>query len=719
MDVPRQESLVYSPSLRKSLRTRSPRKSTPSRLYLRLPFPTIGQFSSTTSHISPGQSFKERQQLLRDAFEEQEREKQLEQQESQHDEGLQRAITPGGQSDVTTSAILKEQTLLSSTSSASIPASAIHARQAQEISGSLSRILETSPSSKRTRSQPVENIPTSFSTTRQLRTTETEYDVSSARTTHLLSSPSRSLYEGTPSRGRRGLQEPLYARLDSEPSPFISPSIVIATCKRQEQGERGTGTLMDAIYSRGKENRSLSKNMISAEGAEAEENIYEVLDRNHDRSQERVLNKNAYDHVDGEVSFKRVDLSLSSNQSTMVEQNQFQRRSQRFQGQSPEPEEQEQIIDHRGGLGTHLTSGHETEEDAESSLLEVVETTAAIAGQLRGVYSNLQEFFSPTTEAKLNEAISVIGSHKKEARVQSHILSASISKPLVFETSPISVSRLPLITKRKHAPLRPAIIPKQTRVQPAPQPGSVKLRQYDVPITGLISNAESARRLNHVTTTRQDVTTDENTRESKAKMSTRTVLTVPEPFTLETEARGERHQERFQKKLERWKRIEREQQFKALPLPVYSDLFIPTKSSRPLTRPEPVVLQTDRRTKERHVVEREKTKDRNRNYKEKVLQDVRAQKAREDEFRKLQREMRQRRQKSGMTAEVYVQRRSRTGTRLSSRPLTVPKSPNIGAKRPRGLSDSEEKTRAVTKAADDAVNYLNIREGHDVSTSDE
>ena len=95
-----------------------------------------------------------------------------------------------------------------------------------------------------------------------------------------------------------------------------------------------------------------------------------------------------------------------------------------------------------------------------------------------------------------------------------------------------------------------------------------------------------------------------------------------------SDARGELYQENFRNKLVKWKQIEKEQPFKALPLPEYPDMFVPKKSTRPLTHSEPVVLQTDRRAEEREIYEQERRR------KEKLLQDMLAEKAREDEVRK-------------------------------------------------------------------------------------
>ncbi|KAF9940011.1 hypothetical protein BGZ67_008445 [Mortierella alpina] len=798
MDTPRQDSLLFSPSLKKSFRARSPRKSTPSKLYLRLPFPTIGQQSSTTLRVSPGESFQQRQQLLREALAERELEEQQQQlldQEPSRDEAAEESHLQE-QSATANSASLSS----SPRDSASVPASALHARQAQEISETLARILDKSPSSSHNRPQPTDNIPANSLSacapaTQRLRTTETEYDLSPSRSTRLLSTPSPSIYHGTPSRlppERRGLTR------HSEHAE-ITPLISLSRDRREHDRQDGQkrGALSDITRSTraniGLFRHDQARTEHTEDEPDREENTLE-----HGDSVNRVHDSEAvYDHADGEVSFKRVELSLSSHQSTLIEQDGLRQHGQyhssQAHGDQEQEEEEEDATPDRhlnpsaprrtyyhsqthGDLEqeqepeettlyrqpnfstprrkyyhsqTHedleqeqgdttfnrqlsstapLNTGYVTEDEAESALLEVAETTATITDQLRGVYSNLQQFFSPETEAKLNGAISVIGSHKKASRDQSTYtkgLSASIPAPPVFGTSPTGTRRSPIITKRKPAPLRPAIIPKQTPSQPAQQPAtSATTRRHDVAVTGLISNADSARRLSQGKS-QTSGSPEDNSHELKkttAEPSARAPRTVPKPFTLETEARSDRHQERFQRRLERWKRVDREHQFKPTPPRVYMDLYIPSKSSRPLTRPEPPILQTDRRAMERQAMERQsmergreairengRERDKNRHYKDKILQEVRAQIAREDELKKQQGGH----ERSGVAIGGSNAGRptSRAEFRKSERPLTVPKSPNIGEKRRRGASKVDERYHTEPSAADDTVNHLDIRAG--------
>lgn len=118
---------------------------------------------------------------------------------------------------------------------------------------------------------------------------------------------------------------------------------------------------------------------------------------------------------------------------------------------------------------------------------------------------------------------------------------------------------------------------------------------------------------------------------------------------------------------------------------------------------------------ERQVLEREREiirengreRDKNRHYKDKILQEVRAQIARENELKDQQ----SGHERSGAAIGRSNTERptSRVEIRKSDRPLTVPKSPNIGEKRRRGASKVDERYQAETNAADDTVNHLDIR----------
>ncbi|KAF9578753.1 hypothetical protein BGW38_005296, partial [Lunasporangiospora selenospora] len=353
----------------------------------------------------------------------------------------------------------------------------------------------------------------------------------------------------------------------------------------------------------------------------------------------------------------------------------------------------------RATLATVLTPADQTATEAGSSIVEVVETTAVLTDQLRDVYSNLQEFFSPETEAKRNGAISVLGSQKsnrivyeipEEIPSRDDRLSESIPRPPVFEREedPIveQVSRRsPPIARRKPAPLRPAVVPRLKPSQPVLQnqheqgarsTGPKTPQHHPVTIRGLISSVDSARNLQRSTNSRS-----ESSAAAQNEPKSKVPLTVPEPFKLETELRGGRHQERFHSKLDRWRRLERESQFKATPLPTYPPQFVPKKSDRVLTKPDTVVLHTDKRAEDRLAYEQR------RRINEQLSEEIRAQKAREDELREHQevREMRKRM----IPHPEPIRHYSPIEIHRSTRALTVPKSPKLGDKRRRQVIEDE------------------------------
>jgi hypothetical protein len=79
--------------------------------------------------------------------------------------------------------------------------------------------------------------------------------------------------------------------------------------------------------------------------------------------------------------------------------------------------------------------------------------------------------------------------------------------------------------------------------------------------------------------------------------------TIPQPFHLATEERGEEYQKSFEERLhEEALRLEQQAQFHANPMPL-SAPFIPKKSNRPVTESEPVLLHTEVRREERQAFE--------------------------------------------------------------------------------------------------------------------
>eukprot|EP01112_Ceratiomyxa_fruticulosa_P015267 TRINITY_DN4466_c0_g1_i2.p1 TRINITY_DN4466_c0_g1~~TRINITY_DN4466_c0_g1_i2.p1 ORF type:complete len:530 (-),score=128.17 TRINITY_DN4466_c0_g1_i2:107-1696(-) len=115
-------------------------------------------------------------------------------------------------------------------------------------------------------------------------------------------------------------------------------------------------------------------------------------------------------------------------------------------------------------------------------------------------------------------------------------------------------------------------------------------------------------------------------------------LTVPEPFHLESEERGERYQETVFKptiQAERKKEIENTH-FKATPLPIATP-FQPEKSSKPLTVLDDVKLNSESRSKRRAAFDQQmtqKTKQAEENKKKKEQEDEVEQKKELKELRK-------------------------------------------------------------------------------------
>ncbi|KAF9548021.1 hypothetical protein EC957_007304 [Mortierella hygrophila] len=237
----------------------------------------------------------------------------------------------------------------------------------------------------------------------------------------------------------------------------------------------------------------------------------------------------------------------------------------------------------------------------------------------------------------------------------------------------LTVPKSPVLTKRRPAPMRPAVMPirsdSQHQRSHQHHHQQQKTHRAGIPERGLVTSAESARRLSQ---------------DKKSKPAAhhpppnKPSLTIPEPFSLATDARGQRYQEQFHNKLNKWRQIEKEHQFKALALPTYPEVFVPKKSNKPLTHVVPVHLQTDRRAEEREAYEQERLR------KEKLAQALLAEKAREDELREM-RELRALRERL-VPHPTPIKEYPRIEIHKSTRPLTTPKSPNIGQKRKRQMT---------------------------------
>ncbi|KAG0321253.1 hypothetical protein BGZ99_004041 [Dissophora globulifera] len=776
MDSSRPESLIYSPSVKRSPRHRSPRKSTPKRLYLRQSFPTVVSPPSTTPTTSPGDAFQHRQQLLQDAKDEKERERRLEkpqddkerhrlqqrQQRLLNDLLEQRGRQDGEDDDDATTIALAPATIVDPKSMFHQPsplnvvndidnsnnsdrgidngnandgritlqsatASTVHAQQAQEISDALARILAQSASAKSRAAAKSLTTTTQLSSSRatatasaataavgkttamtdllsasvapRLRTTETEYDVSPDRSTRLLSTPPRSLYSGTPSRPRTTangdhFNDSFLSETDPAP-PSPSARSLHDRYSRHRQKHQHQHQHQQREQERILRNNAAMFNQASSlqdELARAPEwSPHSPLNQDHEQVQEEQTEEplderddeqeilqdekgqdedqgeeyededdQGYDYVDEEVSFKRPALTSSSNQSTLVNTNTHQSYSPyhrrhdndnnnyREEEEEEEEERREEVQEEEDNqeffqhqysrsanghtrtspfLGRHhrqqlqqqkqqqsasyrtpVQNGHISDIDAENSLFEAAEKTAAITEDLRGVYSNLQEFFSPETEAKRSSAITLLSAQKMNGgsagrrATDERFAATSVPKPLVFETSPSTAQRTPVITKRKPAPLRSAVMPKHStinhrhseREQQHVSSSSTSHPRHDVTLRGLVSDADSARRLSQgkrdkharrslengsaISSSQQQ---QQQQSQQRQRASPHPRSTTPVPFHFETEPLSERHQERFLRKLDRWKRVERQNLGEAPPLPTYPDLYIPTLSSRP------------------------------------------------------------------------------------------------------------------------------------------
>ncbi|KAF9926479.1 hypothetical protein FBU30_003950 [Linnemannia zychae] len=763
------------------------------------------------------------------------------------------------------------------------PASLLHLQQANDMTKSIYKLLEDNArvkdgvsrqaqdsvsvanqsleafrqSQRRSSGTPISTskaIATKVNQTQykpQLRTTETEYDVSPSRATRLMTSPPPGSFVGTPSR--REFQRPPTPG-SMRPTPPYHPQLQDqqATVQTRPEDKVTLEWLQQTAAAEGFDRQRYARQeSIEISEQQQEEEEEEHMDHYH-TSHRRQENDSLDSSIQVESSAPQHHRSLGSP---------HRRRSN---GHAEDTSSQKENIPLASEATIPLdsflsrsTSYPKTPEashsiiDAESSILEVAETTTTITNQLRGVYNNLQDFFSPETESRLQDAITAIGSQKANrvrktlamsatrprplefrsasvrkdyrkpssapsstrpltipqpfnfserlSQIQSRRPSTSLSKslgsssaaritrtqgvnppstpitqnrnvneyqnmskspfipltqrrklleesslntqpestkrPLTIPKAPVlhtstrpkttvlshddrilqdiaqhggykanpidkrifesagdyglpkvakprlTVPKSPTITKRRPAPMRPAIMPSRSdpHHQNSHQQQQNKKHKEAASITerGLVSSAESARRLS------QDKNRKSVTSQHQQHPTRKPSLTVPEPFSLATEARGERYQEQFKNKLTKWRQIEKESQFKALPLPTYPEVFVPKKSTKPLTHVEPIHLQTDRRAEEREAFDQERLR------KAKIAQELLAAKAREDELREL-RELKALRERL-VPHPTPIKDYPRIEIHKSTRPLTTPRSPNIGQKRKRQMVMDSEK----------------------------
>ncbi|KAF9355521.1 hypothetical protein BGX34_010420 [Mortierella sp. NVP85] len=102
--------------------------------------------------------------------------------------------------------------------------------------------------------------------------------------------------------------------------------------------------------------------------------------------------------------------------------------------------------------------------------------------------------------------------------------------------------------------------------------------------------------------------------------------TVPMPFKFKTDVRGERYAEQFQQNLEKWKELEKENRTStANSAPVVTGKMILKRSTKNLTHAECMHFRTEDRAHQRELFDRE------RRLKERLIQEMTDEKAREDE----------------------------------------------------------------------------------------
>ncbi|KAF9965677.1 Protein tpx2 [Mortierella alpina] len=769
MDSPsRQSSIIESPSLRKHRDMFPPRHS-------RSSLPSFAPSTTPLKSPSTHHSKRQEQSIFYSA----------EHEDSDGDQG-HHSPSPAGPPVFKVPNFLSRRATASSASQAaggaSSSVSALHIHQAAEMEDSLAKLLDDShhretnaslqarasmlkarkslDSLRQSQRRSLDSVARSPSRKSalppRLRTTETEYDVSPSRTARLMSTPAASSFVGTPSRRDR----------DFDAQAHVTPEN-LATLEWLQQTANASDNDQNQYATENAENterldQKYTRQTSIVDDEQEQQQYADLNTRNRRTSSQRSYHNSPVNH---RRASERAHDTYSEKENIPA----YTDRTAPHDRPSPKsPKYIERVLEPRTPEPNHSVI------EAESSLLEVAESTTTLTNELRGVYTKMQDFFSPETEAKLNGAISVIGSQKvtrvakgltssttkprpldfrsasvrKDYRTPSsakhsskpltepvpfnfserldrlqrrhtpHLLQKSgrstpqattgmqhkqhhrdeiahtLSTPPIFEQGgisgvpkvtkqPLTVPKSPVFTKRRPAPLRPAVMPSKPNVHHPQQQDSGRMHT-GITQRSLVSSAESARRLSGERQDhprRHDLGLGHRSVQGRAH-SARPALTVPEPFSFVTDARGERYQEQFRNKLGKWRQIEKEHQFKALPLPEYPDMFVPKKSTKPLTHTESVVLQTDRRAEEREVFEQERRR------KEQLLQDMLAEKAREDELRELQelRELRKRLVPHPTPIRDYP----RIEIHKSTRPLTIPHSPNIGEKRKRQMTLERE-----------------------------
>ena len=483
-----QHSLLNSPSLRKH------RDRAATSTYRPVQQPSFAP--STTPLRSPGVRYRQQQQ-------QHQRQQQLEEEESElynalhstgHDDNLEQPRS--AQVHATASPLFKVPSYLSSskhTESESRPASAIHLQQANDMTKSIYKLLEDNARTKEGVSRQAQNsvsvansslevfrqsqrrssrTPTSASRTTSaptkvqqqpvskplLRTTETEYDVSPNRTARLMTSPPASSFVGTPSRRSHLRHQTPGSMRATSPTDRHSQDQQVEEKGRPEDAatlEWLKQTVDAEEFDHQRYTRRASTEVGELpEQQEEHEDLYQTEDHHQET--------NPFDSVtqrDDSYLHKRQSLGSPSRRrrsNEHVEDTYSQKENIPLETEATTPLDSYLS---RSALYPKTPEMDHSVTEAESSLLEVAETTTTITNQLRGVYTNLQDFFSPETEAKLQDAITVIGS-QKAIRVAKG-LSSSTTRPRPLEFRSASVRK----DYRK-----PSSAPQSTRPLTTPQP---------------------------------------------------------------------------------------------------------------------------------------------------------------------------------------------------------------------------------------------------------
>ncbi|GAB5586431.1 hypothetical protein Unana1_01331 [Umbelopsis nana] len=126
----------------------------------------------------------------------------------------------------------------------------------------------------------------------------------------------------------------------------------------------------------------------------------------------------------------------------------------------------------------------------------------------------------------------------------------------------------------------------------------------------------TASSLNHLKRKRDEISNDEHDKRprgasevsTKKKASSRFTPTIPQPFSFQTDQRGQHYQEQFQAKLQMWRKLDQDtnNEIHAKPAPNYPPPMAIKRSVKPLTAAQNLVLHSDIRALERKTANDDK-----------------------------------------------------------------------------------------------------------------